>query len=111
MEIIHRNTWNNRKTSVIVLHEGYALVKVIIYDEEPETAIISNLIVHPTKRNLNYGNELLQAAIKEAKANDCTDIILHTNPKSWIAEWYKRKGFKGYYVNNKYEMKYEENSN
>ena len=91
--------------------EPRRLVKVIIYDEEPETAIISNLIVHPTKRNLNYGNELLEAAIKEAKANDCTDIILHTNPKSWIAEWYKRKGFKGYYVNNKYEMKYEENSN
>jgi hypothetical protein len=48
---------------------------VIIYKKNPNTTIVSNLIVHPTKRNLNCSNELLQVAIKEVKVNDYANII------------------------------------
>lgn len=54
---------------------------------------LSTLIVDENYRRNKHGNKLLEYAEEQAKKWGCTALSLEVEWKSWIRDWYERKGF------------------
>lgn len=56
-------------------------------------AWLSTLIVTEDHRHEGHGNELLAHAEREARRWNCSALSLSVEWKSWVRDWYERKGF------------------
>lgn len=56
-------------------------------------AWLSTLIVTENHRHEGHGNELLAHAEREARRWNCSALSLSVEWKSWVRDWYERKGF------------------
>ena len=92
--IKHRNKWPFGESTIIVLENGYALVKVSYETEYPDECTIIGLTVHESRRKEGLGNKLLEEAEKEAKEYyNINKICLYTDCNSFTTDWYKRHGY------------------
>ena len=93
-KVIHResNAWG--RTSTIILAGGFAFVMVTVTFNEPDVALIHDLVVHESRRRKGLGNKLLKEALNEASAMGCMKSRLAVEPVTWVSEWYVRNGFK-----------------
>ena len=58
-----------------------------------KAAFISTVIIDENHRGDGHGNELLEHAEGEAKKFGCNAISLEVEWRSWVRDWYERKGF------------------
>ena len=58
-----------------------------------KAAWLSTLIVDERQRALGYGNDLLDHAEIQARKLGCTALSLEVEWRSWVRDWYERKGF------------------
>lgn len=58
-----------------------------------KAAWLSTLIIDERNRTLGYGNELLAHAEEQARKWGCTALSLEVEWRSWVRDWYERKGF------------------
>lgn len=58
-----------------------------------KAAWLSTLVIDEEHRTDGHGNELLAHAEKQAKKLGCTALSLEVEWKSWVRDWYERKGF------------------
>lgn len=58
-----------------------------------KAAWLSTVIVDENHRGDGNGNELLAHAEKEARKLGCTALSLEVEWRSWVRDWYERKGF------------------
>ena len=93
MILIHENEWWWGRKNTIVLNEGRALCAICIEKDDPSVAWLEGVIVHKAFRGLGYGNQLLDAAKKEARRMGAKVLFLNTDAGSWMEEWYKRNGW------------------
>lgn len=56
-------------------------------------AWLSTLVVTENHRQNGHGNELLAHAEKEARRWNCSALSLEVKWRSWVRDWYERKGF------------------
>ena len=63
------------------------------YDDDKETAYLSDVHVESPKRGVGIGNKILNLAEKEARKWNYTRICLKVLSNSWMHEWYKRHGY------------------
>ena len=93
-KVFHRNDTFYGRTTVIILADGYALVLVSVMQDNPEIAVIHDLMVHKDRRGEGLGSKLLDEACKEGERIGAQVIMLSVEPDSWLEEWYKRHGFR-----------------
>lgn len=84
-------TTQESKEIFITLEVG--LCRLSIYNQTPNVAFLSTLIVDENNRNKGIGDQLLFLAEQMSKNNNCNTITLYVEPDSWLKEWYERKGF------------------
>ena len=84
-------TTQESKEIFITLDTG--LCRLSIYNQTPNVAFLSTLIVDENNRNTGVGNQLLLLAEEVSKTNNCDTITLYVEPNSWMQKWYERKGF------------------
>jgi len=58
-----------------------------------KAAWLSTLIIDERHRKLGYGNDLLANAETQARKLGCTALSLEVEWRSWVRDWYERKGF------------------
>ena len=58
-----------------------------------KAAWLSTVIIDEKYRGEGHGNKLLAHAEKEARNLGCTALSLEVEWKSWVRDWYERKGF------------------
>ena len=58
-----------------------------------KAAWLSTVIVTEDHRHEGHGNELLAHAEREARRWNCSALSLSVEWKSWVRDWYERKGF------------------
>lgn len=95
--ILHVNDWQYFKTDTIITNDGFGMISIDYYNEDPETAFLHDFSVIPFARKGGMGKALLKAAIDRAKERNCKKVELNWNEKStplWVFEWYERNGFK-----------------
>lgn len=61
--------------------------------DKSEAAWLSTVIIDEKYRGEGHGNKLLAHAEKEARNWGCTALSLEVEWKSWVRDWYERKGF------------------
>ena len=95
MEVVkHRNKWPFGNSTIIVLDNGYGIVKVSYETAYPDECTIIGLTVHESKRQQGLGNKLLQEAEKEAKEYyKINKVCLYTDKTNFTYDWYKRHGY------------------
>ena len=93
-KIVHANKTVYGRTHTIILDDGYAYVMVSIMEDNPDIAVIHDLVVHRDKRGHGLGTLLLEDACKEGMDMGAEFIMLSVLPSSWLEEWYKRHGFR-----------------
>ena len=93
-KVYHINSTYYGQTATIIIEDGYAYVMVTIMRNNPEDAIIHDLVVHQDRRGEGLGRELLDEAVEMAGAMGAKVAILSVEPGSWLEEWYGRHGFK-----------------
>ena len=93
-KVVHNNETFYGKTATIILDDGYAYVMVSIMQNNPDIAVIHDLVVHKDKRGEGLGKELLNEACKLGEEMGAEFIMLSVMPDSWLEEWYKRHGFR-----------------
>lgn len=84
-------------TDTIITNDGFGMISIDYYKEDPETAFLHDFSVIPFARKGGMGKALLKAAIDKAKERNCKKVELKWNEKStplWVFEWYERNGFK-----------------
>ena len=84
-------------TDTIITNDGFGMISIDYYNEDPETAFLHDFSVIPFARKGGMGKALLKAAIDKAKERNCKKVVLNWNAKStplWVFEWYERNGFK-----------------
>lgn len=99
--IINRNTSEENTLVYIMEEHGISFCMLSFYEKEKHIMYLSNLNVAENYREEGHGNDILKFAIDRAKSYGCEYLYLFTVDKdSWITEWYKRKGFIEYKVEN-----------
>jgi len=96
--IIHENKWPWGRKDTIVIADGRALCQLSVENDNPDVAHLSDLIVWESSRGYGYGNDLLSEAKEHAREMGAKQLRLWADPKSWVVEWYKRRGFEPYCV-------------
>lgn len=61
--------------------------------DKSEAAWLSTVIIDEKYRGEGHGNKLLAHAEKEARNWGCTALSLEVEWRSWVRDWYERKGF------------------
>lgn len=82
------------KSMLVISDDFNATCRIFIYDDDPKTAIITDLYVNESMRKNKKATQIIDYAITIAKENGCEAIELKSNEDNWIREWYKRLGFK-----------------
>ncbi len=96
--IAHRNelSRDGKKWQEITLMEsrGRAMVRIYQYDYyEDDEYSIADLKVEPSYRGSGLGRIMLSAAEKIIKMIGGHSITLFVNEKSWMVQWYERRGY------------------
>ena len=91
--IVHKNIWHWGRQVTIILAGGRALCHVSIENENKSRAWLSGVSVCEKSRHRGLGNELLQAAERNARKRGAELLCLWADPNDWPIEWYKRKGY------------------
>ena len=97
MDIIkHRNNWPFGDSTIIVLDNGYGVVKVTHENDSIDECTIIGLSVHKDKRGQGLGNRLLTEAENEAKEHyGVKTICLYCDIENdFVFSWYTRHGYK-----------------
>lgn len=82
--------------------DGCGTIKCIYDLKWPDTCELSDLIVHPDKRNQGYATALMQAAEKDARSEGCMYLRLWvSDTATWKIQWYERLGFRELIPNHK----------
>lgn len=85
--------YEHYKTMLIVTPDFNATCRIFIYNDDPKTAIITDLYVIESARGNKIGTQIIDYAIDVAKGNGCDSIELKSEENNWVREWYKRLGF------------------
>lgn len=85
--------YEHYKTILIVSPYFNATCRIFIYNDDPKTAIITDLYVNESARGNKIGTQIIDYAIDVAKSNGCDSIELKSEENNWVREWYKRLGF------------------
>lgn len=80
-------------TMLIVSHDFNATCRIFIYNDAPETAIITDLYVSESARGNKIATQIIEYAIGVAKENSCDNVELKSEDNNWVREWYRRLGF------------------
>ena len=78
---------------LIVSPDFNATCRIFIYDDDPKTAIITDLYVIESARKNKIATQIIDYVIDVAKGNGCCSIELKSEGNNWVREWYKRLGF------------------
>ena len=92
-KVIHRNESYWGSSSVIVLAGGYALAMVSVLADDPDVAVVHDLMVHESRRGKGLGRKLLKEAIAEAERTGAGVTKIAVEHGTWMAGWYGRNGF------------------
>lgn len=65
-----------------------------IYEDDPNTCILTHLLVDEDHRQKGYGTKALEQAEMIAKDLGCNVIQLMVETDSWMHDWYLKKGYK-----------------
>jgi len=93
---VHINRWWWGSSTDIVKKDGTAIV-CVKFDEKyfPRTGYICGLSVVESSRKKGVGNDMMQLALADCRAQNMTFARLHVDAKNtWLREWYERLGFK-----------------
>lgn len=90
---IHQNVWPWGRKDTIVLADGRALCQVSITDDDPFVAHLTDVVVYESARGYGLGNDLLQAAIEQAREMGAVMLAAVVDSHDWTLEWLKRHGF------------------
>lgn len=85
--------YEHYKTILIVSPDFNATCRIFIYNDDPKTAIITDLYVIESARGSKIGTQIIDYAIDVAKGNGCCSVELKSEENNWVREWYKRLGF------------------
>lgn len=85
--------YEHYKTMLIVSPDFNATCRIFIYNDDPKTAIITDLYVIESARENKIATQIINYAIDVAKGNGCYFVELKSEENSWVREWYKRLGF------------------
>lgn len=77
----------------IVEEDGCGIVKISIRNNDIEECVITDLCVHPSRRQQGYATRLMQETTKTAHDKGCRRMIAWTERGSWVQEWLRRIGF------------------
>lgn len=94
-KVYHYNNAPYGKTVAILLEDASGYVMVTQFDNNPEIAVIHDLVVLKDRRGEGLGRELLLEAINITNYPLlASSARLSAEPGSWVEGWYKRHGFK-----------------
>ena len=96
--LIHQNTWLWGRTETIVVKDGAGICSVSIDNDDYSVAWIHGLSVLPAFRRQGLGRQLLETAQYRAGIMGAKVIFLKADPDSFVADWYRREGFKNEYT-------------
>lgn len=85
--------YEHYKTMLIVSPDFNATCRIFIYNDDPNTAIITDLYVIESARGNKIATQIIDYAIYVAKSNSCDSIELKSEENNWVRECYKRLGF------------------
>ena len=92
--LVNKNNSEENITIYLMEEHGYAFCMLTYYEVEKHRMYLSNLNVKEDRRRDGYGGKMLDYAIEYAHKNGCKYLYLYVvDGDSWIAKWYKRKGF------------------
>ena len=86
--------WSWGWTFYIFLQGSTGTVKIQFADDDPELAMIFDLIVHPSTRGLGNGHTLLVLSEAVSKILGTEKIGLYADAGGWPRHWYERHGYK-----------------
>ena len=92
-KVIHRNESYWGRSSVVVLAGGFALAMVSVLSDDPDVAVIHDLMVHESRRGSGLGSRLLKEAISEAEKTGAGVTRIAVEPGTWQEGWYRSMGF------------------
>lgn len=93
--IINKHSSGNHVIEYFMEKNGIAFCMLNYYENEKHIMYLSNLNIEEEHRQNGYGDDVLYFIKTYAKVHGCEYLYLSSeNNKSWITEWYKRKGFK-----------------
>ena len=93
--VVHYNETFYGRTITTIVDGGYGYVMVTVMKDNPDIAVIHDLVVHESRRKKGLGTKLLKLACKAAEELGTDFIMLSTVPETWLELWYKRNGFEG----------------
>lgn len=82
------------RTSYIVADGGRAIAMVSVFDNDRGVATLHDLVVHDSRRRAGIGSWMLAKAQDVAWHMGADSMTLTSEPDSWQADWYRRRGFK-----------------
>lgn len=85
--------YEHYKTMFIVSPDFNATCRIFIYNDDPKTAIITDLYVIESARGNKIATQIIDYATHLAKSDGCDYIELKSEENNWVREWYKRIGF------------------
>ena len=94
--VYHVCQWYWGRSIDIIKTNGTAIV-CVKFDKKsfPRTGYICDLSVVESSRKKSVGNDMMQLALAECRAQNMTFARLHVDTKNtWLREWYERLGFK-----------------
>ena len=76
---------------IFISHSG--IVRLNFPFNQPEVAIISDLVVKKSSRRTGIGRELMDICEKTAILMEARTLGIWADPKAWPIVWYQRLGF------------------
>lgn len=66
---------------------------LLIYLDDVSRAYLTNVEISKEFRKQGHGNELLETALKIAKQQKVSCVVLQVVADSFVRRWYERRGF------------------
>lgn len=92
----------SEKYTLIMTTEGEGICSVSLDEHIKSCACIYNLDVEETHRRKGYGNMLLEEAENEARRLGADVVSLAADKDTFMAGWYKRKGYRPVFSDGSY---------
>lgn len=93
--------------TLIMLSDGEGVCSVSIDENVKSCAYIYNLSVEEKYRRIGFGNMLLEEAEKVAQKLGTNVVSLAAEKDKFMANWYKRKGYKPLFSDKEYITLYK----
>lgn len=81
---------------IFISHSG--IVRLNFPFNQPDVAVISDLVVEKTSRRIGIGGELMDICEKTAILMEARALGIWADPKDWPIAWYQRLGFQRWYT-------------